>query len=106
MRGVMRSSSLWWKLKCRRLPSCGAPERHCARLECTLCFEKLGAGSGSRLAQQVCRSAYCRHTYCSMATCGSRLVDMCSQYRLSNLESSSGGIVRRRRASRAGASSP
>jgi hypothetical protein len=41
--------------------------------ECTLCFEKLGAGSVS---------FGCGHTYCNRATCGSRLVDTCPECRL------------------------
>jgi hypothetical protein len=41
--------------------------------ECTLCFEKLGAGSVS---------FGCGHTYCKRASCGSRLVDTCPECRL------------------------
>jgi hypothetical protein len=41
--------------------------------ECTLCFEKLGAGSVS---------FDCGHTYCNRLTCGSRLVDTCPECRL------------------------
>jgi hypothetical protein len=41
--------------------------------ECTLCFEKLGAGSVS---------FGCGHTYCNRATCASRLVDTCPECRL------------------------
>ena len=41
--------------------------------ECTLCFEKLGAGSVS---------FGCGHTYCNRLTCGSRLVDTCPECRL------------------------
>ncbi len=42
-------------------------------LECTLCFEKFGAGSVS---------FGCGHTYCNRATCGSRSVDTCPECRL------------------------
>jgi hypothetical protein len=41
--------------------------------ECTLCLEKLGAGSVS---------FSCGHTYCNRLTCGSRLVDTCPECRL------------------------
>ncbi len=41
--------------------------------ECTLCFEKLGAGSVS---------FGCGHTYCNRLTCGSCLVDTCPECRL------------------------
>jgi hypothetical protein len=41
--------------------------------ECTLCFEKLGAGSVS---------FGCGHTYCNRATCVSRSVDTCPECRL------------------------
>ena len=41
--------------------------------ECTLCFEKLGAGSVS---------FGCGHTYCNRPTCGSSSVDTCPECRL------------------------